>query len=66
MKESSEENKICVRFKHPENEDEAFQIFRVLEDRGDRLLVEPLQGFKDWEIRPTFVYQKSDVEVIQK
>ena len=55
-----------VRFRNPEDDEEANERYVVLEDRGDRVLVMPLEGFKDWEIVPTFVYAVNDLEIISQ
>jgi hypothetical protein len=52
-----------VRFIEPE-EDEKGVVFEVLEDRDDRVLVRAIELFDDWVIKPTAVYQKSDLEVV--
>jgi hypothetical protein len=47
-----------VRFKFPDGKDEEKLKMRVLEDRGDRVLVEAMNGMA---ILPTFVYRKDDL-----
>lgn len=52
-----------VKFKAPADADEAQERFKVLEDRGERVLVEGVTGFDEWAIKPTFVYQVDELEV---
>jgi hypothetical protein len=51
-----------VKFKDPESEDEKKLRMKVLEDNGDRVLVEALV---DMTIKPTYVYLKKDL-VLEK
>lgn len=51
-----------VVFRNP-HEDEKGDTFRVLEDRGDRVLVEDASEFWDgYTIRPTHVYLKAELK----
>lgn len=54
-----------VRFIAP-TEDEEGVIFQIIEDRDDRVLVSACELFDDWAIRPTSVYQKSDLELVSE
>jgi hypothetical protein len=47
-----------VRFLQPLSDDEASERFRVLELRGDRILVEAIC---DMQVKPTFVYPARDL-----
>lgn len=47
-----------VKFKQPESDEEKNLVFIVLEDNGDRVLVE---AQVDMGIKPTFVYLKKDL-----
>jgi hypothetical protein len=53
-----------VKFKEPADNDEATERFKVLEDRTERVLVEGM-GFDEWQIKPTFVYNTNDLEVVK-
>lgn len=52
-----------VKFKNPEEEEQDI-MFEVLEDRDTRVLVIALELFDNWEIKPTSVYLKKDLEII--
>ena len=47
-----------VKFKNPINAEEAKHTMKVLENRGERVLVEDLIG---WEINPTRNINKSEL-----
>lgn len=51
-----------VKFKTPENTDEALERFMVSELRDDRVLVSLIGSH--FRIIPTFVYLSSDLEVV--
>lgn len=51
-----------VKFKEPQDDDEALTVFRVVEDRESRILVELVC---DLPIRPTFVYNTAELECIE-
>lgn len=53
------------KFAKPFNDDEAAERFELLDDRGDRMLVRSTIHCVDWEIRPTEVYPKSELERAQ-
>jgi hypothetical protein len=50
-----------VKFRIPTTQDEAFEIFTVIELRGPRLLVELVC---DMRIKPVFVYNTGDLIAI--
>lgn len=52
------------RFKTEMEPGDADQRFVVVEDRGDRVLVEETTLFGSWAIKPQFVYLKSDLEEV--
>jgi hypothetical protein len=52
-----------VKFIKPEEEEQDL-IFEILEDRDNRVLVVALGLFDNWEIKPTSVYLKSDLEIV--
>ena len=52
-----------VKFKDP-TEEEKELVFEVLEDRDSRVLVRALKLFDDWEIKPTSVYLKKDLKMV--
>lgn len=52
-----------VKFKEPTEEEEKDIVFEVLEDRDTRVLVRAMNLFDNWEIKPTSVYLKSDLEL---
>ena len=55
-----------VRWKQPQG-DEIQDLFRVLEMRGNRVLVEMAdERFADWKIKPTSVYWEADLEVVEQ
>lgn len=47
-----------LKFKHPQTPIEIDERFQLIEDRGDRLLVEFVC---DMRVRPTFVYLTDDM-----
>jgi hypothetical protein len=49
-----------VRFHSPLNADETAARFKVVEMRGDRVLVEMISSF-DWELKPTTVHLVADL-----
>jgi len=49
---------MTVKFSQPQTPEETRERFIVLEDRGDRVLVEAVC---DMAIRPTFVYLKNEL-----
>lgn len=51
-----------VKFIEP-TEEEKDLIFEVIEDRDTRVLVSAIGLFDSWEIKPTSVYLKSDLEL---
>lgn len=51
-----------VRIKDPNPDEDGRQTYKVLEDRGDRVLAEAHSGFDKWAIKPTFVFDKRDVK----
>lgn len=55
-----------VRFKYPEDTREAKLLFEILEERGTRILVREVvpTGITPDYVQPTFVYRKSDMELI--
>ena len=59
--EAQEEKKAgqVVRFAHPETKAEAAERFRVIEMRGERVLVTPTDS--DMAIPPTFSYLATDL-----
>jgi hypothetical protein len=52
-----------VRFIEPGDDDDV--VLEVLEDRDERVLVRALELFDDWQLKPTSVYFKSDLEIAQ-
>lgn len=52
-----------VMFSDPQTEDEALEVFTVLECRGDRVLVEFDCAMP---IRPTFVYLIAEMKVVNE
>jgi hypothetical protein len=53
-----------VQFRNP-TEEEKNLFFQVIEDREEVVLVNPLMiSFQDWEVRPSFVYLKTDLEPV--
>jgi len=50
-----------VEWAGPLTDDEKLEAFRVLEVRGDRVLVEMVPNY--FRIAPTFVYDVADLEV---
>lgn len=48
-----------LKFKNPQNKDEEQERFVLVEDRGDRMLVEFVC---DMGIRPVFVYATEELE----
>jgi len=51
------------RYKTPENDFEKTILFKMIEDRGVRALYMPVKGFEEMQITPTFVHNKTDLEV---
>lgn len=51
------------KFRHP-NEGEAGERFTLVEERGDRVLVEDASPYWDGKIRPRAVYLKADMEEV--
>lgn len=47
-----------LKFKYPQTSTEIDERFQLIEDRGDRLLVELVC---DMRVRPTFVYLTDDM-----
>ena len=53
-----------VKFSRPVDDDEAAERFVVLEDREHSVLVTSAGDFfKGWEIKPTFAYPRSELEL---
>ncbi len=52
-----------VKFKDPTGEEKEL-VFEVLEDRDSRVLVRALKLFDSWEIKPTSVYLKKDLKIV--
>jgi hypothetical protein len=50
-----------MKFAEPLDESEAADRFEVLEDRDTRVLVRSIVYLLDWSIRPTYVYDKSEL-----
>jgi hypothetical protein len=50
-----------VEWLDPLTEDETTEAFRVVELRGDRVLVEDIHSH--YNIRPTFAYEVADLKV---
>lgn len=53
---------MLLKFKNPENADEAGERFTLIEDRGDRVLVADASDFWNGKIRPQSVYLATDLE----
>lgn len=50
-----------VKFEDPQNESEQFEVFKVIEDRDSRVLVESTVYCLDWAIKPNTVHFKEDL-----
>lgn len=50
-----------VEWLEPMSDNEKHEAFRVVEDRGDRVLVEDIRSH--YRIQPTFVYAAADLKV---
>lgn len=53
---------MLLKFKNPQDENEAQARFSLVEDRGDRILVEDASDYWNDKIRPTTVFLKSEME----
>ncbi len=54
----------AVRLKDPMPNEDSEQEYKVVEDRDTRVLVIPRNGFETWVNRPTFVFEKEDLEIV--
>jgi len=52
------------RWRYPQDESERSQVFVLVEDRGERLLVSDA-SLLDWRIVPTHAYPAADLERIE-
>ena len=51
---------MLFKMKNPTDQESA-EVYKVIEDRGDRVLVEEIAVCQKMAIRPTAVYLKSDI-----
>jgi hypothetical protein len=51
-----------VKLRKPMPDEDPRQTYKVLEDRGGRVLVEGKAGFSKWTIKPTFVFAVGDLK----
>jgi hypothetical protein len=56
---------MLVKFKEPMSQAEVLEVYEVLEDRDTRVLVTLTNGLKNFAIKPTFVFAKSDMIEVQ-
>lgn len=52
------------KYRHPKDADEAGERFTLVEERGDRVLVEDASPYWNGKIRPLLVYRKADMEEV--